>query len=72
MLLLMSHFLVINRDATPLDHLSHLLCPCLPLHLTLSKQVIKCELFDEAVDRAVKRYPLMLLTAPTQAAAGYR
>jgi hypothetical protein len=30
------------------------------------------ELFDEAVDRAVKRYPLMLLTAPAQAAAGYK
>lgn len=36
------------------------------------EQVIKCELFDEAVDRAIKRYPLMLLTAPQQAAAGYR
>jgi hypothetical protein len=41
------------------------------LHLS-SLQVIKCELFDEAVDRAIKRYPLMLLTAPTQAATGYR
>jgi hypothetical protein len=53
---------------------------CLPVltlvssHLSHSRitQVIKCELFDEAVDRAVKRYPLMLLTTPTQAAAGYR
>ncbi|WIA44524.1 hypothetical protein OEZ86_007260 [Tetradesmus obliquus] len=31
------------------------------------EQVIKCELFDEAVDLAVKRYPLMLLAAPQQA-----
>jgi hypothetical protein len=29
-------------------------------------QVIKCELFDEALDLAVKRYPLMLLAAPQQ------
>jgi hypothetical protein len=41
-------------------------------HTLPFSQVIKCELFDEAVDRAVKRYPLMLLTTPTQAAAGYR
>ena len=27
-------------------------------------QVIKCELFDRAVDLAVKRYPLMLLSQP--------
>lgn len=33
------------------------------------EQVIKCELFDEAVDLAVKRYPLMLLAAPAQASA---
>eukprot|EP00882_Tetradesmus_deserticola_P018461 GHRQ01019828.1.p1 GENE.GHRQ01019828.1~~GHRQ01019828.1.p1 ORF type:complete len:154 (+),score=60.80 GHRQ01019828.1:465-926(+) len=31
------------------------------------EQVIKCELFDEAVDLAVRRYPLMLLAAPQQA-----
>ncbi|WIA44528.1 hypothetical protein OEZ86_007263 [Tetradesmus obliquus] len=30
------------------------------------EQVINCELFDEAVDLAVKRYPLMLLAAPQQ------
>lgn len=35
-------------------------------------QVIKCDLFDEAVDQEVKRYPLMLLTAPQQTAAAYR
>eukprot|EP00878_Enallax_costatus_P002686 GHUV01002874.1.p1 GENE.GHUV01002874.1~~GHUV01002874.1.p1 ORF type:complete len:162 (+),score=20.20 GHUV01002874.1:295-780(+) len=29
-------------------------------------QVIKCDLFDEAVDFAIKRYPLMLLAAPQQ------
>ena len=29
-------------------------------------QVIKCDLFDESVDFAVKRYPLMLLAAPQQ------
>jgi hypothetical protein len=28
--------------------------------------VIKCELFDEAVDAAVKRYPIMLLATPQQ------
>jgi hypothetical protein len=28
------------------------------------RQVIKCHLFDSAVDAAVKRYPLMLLTQP--------
>jgi hypothetical protein len=28
------------------------------------EQVIKCELFDTAVDLAVRRYPLMLLTQP--------
>lgn len=28
------------------------------------EQVIKCELFDQAVDLAVRRYPLMLLTQP--------
>ena len=27
-------------------------------------QVIKCELFDQAVDLAVRRYPLMLLSQP--------
>ncbi|GBF88227.1 trafficking particle complex subunit 4 [Raphidocelis subcapitata] len=28
------------------------------------EQVIKCELFDQAVDTAVRRYPLMLLSQP--------
>ena len=29
-----------------------------------AEQVIKCELFDQAADLAVKRYPLMLLAQP--------
>jgi len=47
------------------------LCCCIGC-VWVCLQVIKCELFDDSVDKAVKRYPLMLLTAPTQAAAGYR
>lgn len=42
---------------TPPTHDTHTHTPNL-------NQVIKCDLFDEAVIAAVRRYPLMLLAAP--------